>query len=279
MAKYFDKFPVVSYNGTVAKNILSRVDFTAQTKKDIYSKFDYTISENMIRPDQLSSNYYGSPYYDWVIYMTNNMIDPYYDRYLSEEELRQHVISKYGSLELAYNNILFYRNNWAIDESEIPVSIYDDLDPEIKQYYKPKINSFNQIMNYVRHNQDWIKSTNMIIELTVTSDVFEQFSINDKLIDNSSQASGYVIQTYSDISNEVYILTLQHITGEFQTNTKILNVNILSQVIPDAEASFWAPVNAYEYESEKNALKKYISMIKSSYLPTIDRLFVQQINQ
>jgi hypothetical protein len=54
MSRYFSRFPLVDYNGTPAKNILARVDFSEETKRDIYSNFDYVIQDDLIRPDFLS---------------------------------------------------------------------------------------------------------------------------------------------------------------------------------------------------------------------------------
>ena len=111
MAKYFDKFPLVSYSNNVAKNILARVDFTSQTRNDINANFDYVLQDGLSRPDMVSQAYYNSPWYDWVLYINNNVKDPYYDYYVSEENLNEYIISKYGSLESARRRIVHYRNN------------------------------------------------------------------------------------------------------------------------------------------------------------------------
>ena len=84
MSKYFDKFPLVNYNGVLAKNLMVKADFTETAKRDIYSNFDYVLEEGMTRPDMISNAYYNSPYYDWLIYLSNNIIDPYHDYYKSE---------------------------------------------------------------------------------------------------------------------------------------------------------------------------------------------------
>ena len=54
MSKYFDRFPVISYNGVSIRNILAKIDFTKQSKEDIYANFDHTLSEYNTRPDVLS---------------------------------------------------------------------------------------------------------------------------------------------------------------------------------------------------------------------------------
>jgi hypothetical protein len=59
----------------------------------------------------------------------------------------------------------------------------------------------------------------------------------------------------------------------------IASVIILKENISTLEASFWAPVYAYEYEEEQNELKKYISLIKSSYVPDVEKSFIEQLKK
>jgi hypothetical protein len=104
MGKYFNRFPLVDYNGTPAKNILARVDFTDQTKNDIYVNFDYVLQEGSTRPDILSFNYYNSSQYDWLIYMANEIVDPYHDYYKSQQDFNPKASfpSKLGLRQLCF---------------------------------------------------------------------------------------------------------------------------------------------------------------------------------
>lgn len=269
MARYFTRFPLVDYDGTPAKNILARVDFTDQTKKDIYANFDYVIQEGTSRPDILSFNYYNSSQYDWLVYLTNNIVDPYHDYYMSEADFKSYIIGKYGSTEVARSKILFYRNDWAPDESLISESVYENLQPNIKKYWKPRISSTNQIIGYERVKEDWTVSTNRIVQLTVDVDI-SSFSIGD--IITQDDATGTLI------SKDVNTLIVQHVTGQFvEQASGITGVNILQENIPVTEEAFWVAVNAYDYEEEQNELKRYISLIKSSYLPDVEKLFIEQL--
>jgi hypothetical protein len=125
MARYFDRFPVLDYDGVIAKNILARVDFTDQSKKDIYSTFQFTLEEGFERPDLLSYNYYGSSQFDWMIYLTNNIVDPYYDYYKSTNDFKNYIDRKYGSTTNARSITKFYRTNWHDDERLITVQQYE----------------------------------------------------------------------------------------------------------------------------------------------------------
>lgn len=271
MSRYFSRFPLVDYNGTPAKNILARVDFTDQTKKDIYANFDYVIQEGTSRPDILSFNYYNSSQYDWLVYLTNNVVDPYHDYYMSNDDFNNYIIGKYGSTAVARSKILFYRNDWAPDESLINESVYENLQPNIKKYWKPKINIANQIVGYERVKEDWTVSTNRVVQLTVDADI-SLFSPGD--IINQDDASGTLVTKDVDAG----ILIVQHVTGEFvEQASGVVGVKVLQENIPLTEESFWVSVNAYDYEEEQNELKKYISLIKSNYLPEVEKLFIEQL--
>ena len=179
MAKYFDKFPLVSHSNNIVKNIIARVDFTDRTKNDINANFDYVLTDGLSRPDMVSQAYYSSPWYDWVLYINNNVIDPYYDYYVSEENLNKYIIRKYGSIEAAQSRIIHYRNNWAIDDGVIDTNVYDNLSGKLKKYYKPNISITNQILNYSRLQEDWIRTTNKILELTMAPSYVSNYNVGD----------------------------------------------------------------------------------------------------
>jgi hypothetical protein len=275
MSRYFTRFPLVDYNGVPAKNILARVDFTDQTKKDIYANFDYVLQEGTSRQDILSFNYYNSAQYDWLINLTNNVVDPYHDYYMSASDFKNYINGKYDSISSARTKILFYRNDWAPDESLISETVYENLQPNIKKYWKPKLNNTNQIVGYERVKEDWTVSTNRIVQLTVNVDISE-FQIGDIIRQEDTDAEGTLVTKDVDAN----VLIVQHISGAFvEETTGIVGVAILKENIPVTEESFWSAVDAYEYEEEQNELKRYISLIKAGYLPDIEKLFIEQLKK
>ena len=276
MGKYFNRFQLVDYNGTPAKNILARADFTDQAKKDIYLNFDYVLQEGSTRPDILSFNYYNSSQYDWLIYMANEIIDPYHDYYKSQDDFKNYIIGKYGSTDIARNKILFYRNDWADDESLIPETVYEGLAINIKKYWKPKLSSTFQIVGYERVKEDWIASTNKIVQLSVSVNI-AGFSAGDTITQQSTNATGVLVSKDTDAG----ILIVQHVNGSFAVSTAdhITSVIIMNENITVGEEAFWSPVYAYEYEDEQNELKKYIKMVKSGYLSDIEKSFIEQLKQ
>lgn len=279
MARYFDRFPVVDYDGTIAKNILARVDFTDQTKKDIYSTFQFTLEEGFERPDLLSYNYYGSSQFDWMIYLTNNIVDPYYDYYKSTPDFKSYIDTKYGSPSNARLVTKFYRNNWHTDERLITPAQYEALQADetvnLRKYWKPKLANTGAILGYERIKEDWTVSTNKIVLLTLSVSP-SAFVVGDKV----SQTSTGAIATVDFVDADAKTLTVKHVSGTFVANTSegINTVTLLNQNISDEEASYWYAVNAYDDEQETNELKRNIYVLKRSYLAEVEKQFIQQLS-
>jgi hypothetical protein len=279
MARYFDRFPIVDYDGDIAKNILARVDFTEKTKRDIYSTFEFTLEEGFERPDLLSYNYYGSSKFDWMIYLTNNIVDPYYDYYKSAEDFKSYMETKYGSNSNARSITLFYRLNWHEDERTITVQQYEalvaDETANARKYWKPKLTNTGAVIGYERIKEDWTVSTNKVLSLSLTVSP-SGFAIGDRVTQTSTGAFATV--DYIDLENNT--LTVKHVNGTFTVNEAegIKEITVISQNIPEAETEYWYAVNAYDDEQETNELKRNVFVLKSSYLAETEKQFIQQLS-
>lgn len=279
MARYFDRFPVIDYNGTIAKNIMTRVDFTEKSKKDLYSTFQFTLQEGFERPDLLSYNYYGSSKFDWMIYLTNNVVDPYYDYYRPAEDFKNYIITKYGSISNARSIVKFYRTNWHDDERVITVTQYEALpateNSNLRKYWKPKLANTGSILGYERVKEDWAVSTNKIVTLSLTASPSD-FVIGDRVSQTSTSASATV--DFIDTDNNT--LTVKHVEGIFVANTSegISEVTLINENIPAGETEYWYAVNAYEEEQEINELKRNVTVLKSSYLAEVEKQFINQLS-
>ena len=276
MSKYFDKFPVIEYGGDTVRNIMARVNVYEQSRENIYQYYDYTLTEDVLRPDQLAYNYYNNSNFDWVFYLVNNTLDPYYGFYIPSKDFENYIISKYITPERAQSKILFYRNNWPMMEgSSIPKSTYDALDPSIQKYYRPVLDVAYQPYEYVRIQEDWIRSTNCIVSLTY--DVYQNAAVGEDVYQGSTRGEVASI----DLENNTMLV--KHTTGNFVpgvvllTGEMVTEVNVLSRPIPEAEASFWSAVSAYEYEYEQNEMRKQIYVLPDASLSKFESDFNQKI--
>ena len=97
MPKYFRYFPEVTYRGRQIKDITRRVRFLEQVTSDPRVFLPYTIKEGETAAE-ISYHYYGTVNYVWLVYVANNIIDPYYDWPMDQTSLDAFIADKYRSL-------------------------------------------------------------------------------------------------------------------------------------------------------------------------------------
>jgi len=94
MAEYFEQFPIINYDGTNMRDITRRVNFLKRSLANPYVLLPYTIEEGM-RPEDVAYYYYGSVEYTWLVYLANNIVDPYHEWPLTQEKFDAYLINKY----------------------------------------------------------------------------------------------------------------------------------------------------------------------------------------
>ena len=82
-------------NRVVVKNLFKRAKLRNDVDQAITAFEYYQVSENM-RPDIVAQNIYGDPELDWVILVTNNIINIRDQWPLSNNDLHNYMIEKYG---------------------------------------------------------------------------------------------------------------------------------------------------------------------------------------
>ena len=113
MSNYFSHFPSVSYD--ISKtgdfhsvvDILRRFTITSTLSKRASIYYDYTIRDGD-RPDTIAHKYYGDSKYDWVVLVTNTIVDPNYDWPLTHANFKSFINDKYGSMSAAQQTTHHY---------------------------------------------------------------------------------------------------------------------------------------------------------------------------
>ena len=263
MAGYFNFFPSTEYANTIVTNVITKVKFDQSVQKNLAVFYPYTVEQGE-RPDQIAARYYENPELDWIIYLANDIMDPYYDWPLSQNQFYEYIKAKYGSISNAQSKIVFYRNNYASDDTALTVSSYNALTASLKKYFKPVLGINGSIVSYERKELDQVLETNKVIDLTISSGTF---SVGNKFTQSTS--SGFV--TFANTSHVV----LDKITGSFTTgaasNATITAVTTISQPISNTEASYYEPVTAFTYEEELNESKLHIKILDRAYVGKIEK--------
>jgi hypothetical protein len=113
---YFRNIPDIEYDTKPIRYPFSESDFVRaknffrryQINPDVFSYsvyFKKYAVKNGERLDSIAEKMYNDPFMDWVIVLTNNMINPLFDMPLSEYDLRKHIESNY---ENPYGEIHHY---------------------------------------------------------------------------------------------------------------------------------------------------------------------------
>tara|TARA_Y100000114_G_scaffold156653_1_gene184622 strand:- start:909 stop:1511 length:603 start_codon:yes stop_codon:yes gene_type:complete len=111
---YFDSFPRVTYdikkNGKLENvtNIMLRYKLNAVVKSYASPYYDYVVEDGE-RADTIAFGEYEDYTLDWLIYLTNDIIDPMFDWPMSQNTLQKYIVKKYGSIPTAQATVHEYR--------------------------------------------------------------------------------------------------------------------------------------------------------------------------
>lgn len=273
--EYFRKFPLIVYNNETALNILRRVDFNREVK-GFYTAFYDTAMKEGERVETLAYDYYDDVDLDWLIYHTNDIIDPYNDVPLEDDVLLANIKSKYGSIAKSQKKVYLYRNNYRDDISVIPNGSYDALSANRKKYWD-LTSSITGVTGYKRKEEEMYATTNMIISYSFSTEVANTFT-NDEIV---SFTSGLKSGTATVASANTTSVVLQHISGDWSTMIADFDVTgddsnetitfnhdtytLLQNVIPADEQIYFSPLYYFDYEVELNETKRKIFLVDRAY--------------
>lgn len=280
-SEYFRKFPLISYNGVPAINILKRVDFNANVRKYFQAFYDYEMQEGQ-RIDEIAHDLYGDVDLDWVLLQANDIIDPYYDVPLDDLSFNNLIKQKYGTIANAQRLVYAYRNNWRVDDSIIDMSAYNALPGNRKRFYEPALGAMGMTVGYVRKRNDDLISTNQIISIQFSSEQETYFAVGDTV--TATSGSSVTRATVTNISS--LGMTLEDIEGTWQRDTNFsvqdqdakltieLNASSYTKildVIPLDLQGFYSKYNVYQYEYDVNERRRKINLVSESQVDSLNK--------
>ena len=153
MSFYFRPFPKINYDVKKNNSPLLLTDITKRYKiRDILQQkaaiyYNYTVRDGD-RPDLIAFKYYGDETLDWLIFLCNNMMDPYYDWPLDYRKFTAYMKSLYGSVDVAKSTVFEYRKilneqSTLIDGTVVP-----------KRTVVIDLNTYNSLSTSVREEID-----------------------------------------------------------------------------------------------------------------------------
>ena len=270
---YFTKFPNILYNGVLCRDITRNVQLSETTRNQATIFYPYTVQSG-VRADVISDAYYEDSYREWLIYLTNGIIDSYYGWYLDETAFQTFIKQKYGSMENAQLRVKEYRLNSTNDDIDVTPQFYNNNLPFVlKKYYTPNYGFGSKVISYRRRQDSWSTNTNRIVQFNVTYNSNTMFQTDELLTINHSLlpvGNGQVI--FANTSTVI----IKNISGNTSSNNVLTGrdslasanvtlTSVLQETITDEEFVYWGHVTYFDYENEKNEANKNIRLLDSNY--------------
>jgi hypothetical protein len=114
---YFSNFQKIYYNGRVAINVLQRSQFFAKVMGSFSAFYPFTV-QNDISAKEVAAQYYGDQNYEWLVFFSNQILDPYYSWPMPSAEFEEYLVAKYGDIATAQSTIKYYKYNITTDATD-----------------------------------------------------------------------------------------------------------------------------------------------------------------
>lgn len=276
---YFSKFPIISYDGVPSLNIMKRVDFNANIRTFLTHFYPTNMNEGS-RIDSVAFDYYDSVDYDWIIYHSNGIIDPYYDTLQDTYTFDEFIRKKYGSVQIAKRRTAFYRNNYLADDTLLSVQGYTSLNANEKKYWKPEVNAIG-VVGYSRAEENFTVSTNIIQDLFFEEPMETPFIIGE-IVRVETSADDFAEVTWSSVDS----CQIRHVRGSFfpplngtktitsetsKRTATIIEARTIHDVIPNEERKYFSPVSFYDVEQAKNDETQEIYLIDKTQTQRLNK--------
>lgn len=269
MEDYFNKFRTIIYNDTAVKDLTSRVVLDNRVRATPTSFYPWEVKAGQ-RADHIAHAYYDDATYDWLIYLSTGIIDPYYGWYLDESQFESFIADKYGSFEEANRRTHIYTLSWSDADFDISPQTYDNnLSDRHRKYYSPIFGMSKKVLSYRRKREDWTMNTNKIVQFTVEYATDEQIANGEYI---HFKTAGLQVGSAEVITCNSTSITAQHIVGNTSPNNFIVSIvsaanctitdtDEIAINIPDDEAVYWTPMSKYELERGLNESKKFVQLL------------------
>ena len=276
---YFSKFNTIVYGNNAVVDLTERVTISEAAGSNPLVFYPYDLS-NGVRADQLASNYYNDAFRSWLLYLANDIVDPYYQWYMAPNVFNEYLKLKYEvtSVDDLQSKVAYYRNNWYGVPQELSVSAYTSMANTLQKFWQPNYGQTSSPISYKRVEIDWKLSTNKMVTYVTSANTW----VNNEVVTvhfmdgNTTTATGQI--AYANTT----ALTLQHISGnpansslitgnsyiygsESETNVIFTDCVLIANNIPDEEIEYWSAVTIYDDENEQNEYNKTIRVLGSQY--------------
>lgn len=149
---FFNRFPYITYdlsgktsnNSLIVKNIFFRVKILDSVLNNSLVYYPYYVKSGET-PETIAYRYYKDVTKHWVVMMSNQIVNPYYDWPLADEAFLNYINNKYGSIANAQTQIFGYTETVTTTNSNSTETSITNLNIDLNTYNNTPQTSFQTI--------------------------------------------------------------------------------------------------------------------------------------
>lgn len=257
MAKYFRYFPTITYDDQRVTDITRRVKINDTLMNDPYLFLPYTLN-NDDRPEDVAYYYYGDVNKVWLVYLANNIIDPYTQWTLNNEDFEKTIRKKYAkhveTTAIASNVITSAGHGFKTTDPVLFTGSIVGLTTGTR-YYAIRID--NDTFSLASTITNARNGTAITLGTVTGNQVFDLYL--DEYF-TSENIDSNVVHCQNDVDQELRITY----------DTYKMDPNIIQ--------SEWTVVRIYEYEIEQNENRRVIWLVNKDYAAQVEADIAKVLN-
>jgi hypothetical protein len=220
-----------SYDYARVKNLFRRAKIRDDFFKNVTAFTKYKIIGEE-RPEQIAQKLYGSSTYDWVVLISNNIINLRTEWPLSDSEFSDYLERKYTEAELAQPH--HYETTAVIDSrGKLILPAGKIVDRNFSITYDGGIISFQENNNTIRFDSNKVRFDSDLITLDASS-TFYQVG-NTVTVTPVKMVSVYEYENQqNDKKRNIYVLRNRYLQTAIDDMKRIMSYGFSSQYVDDS---------------------------------------------
>ena len=264
MSNYFKLFPTITYDNRFVTDITRRVRIVEQLATDPYAILPYIVKEGE-RPEDVAYYYYGDQNKVWMVYLANNIVDPYIQWPLDDQNLYYTLLKKYQISGLAFTN-----SDVDVVANTIKLTGHTlkNTDPII---YSDGLTAPAPLVSGTTYYTIFVDENTIKLASSASN------AINGVAIDLTTQGAGSFERDMVVFFNSTQITS--NIMYAVRSDDQTVQINYDTYQYGNIVPSEWNIVRVYEHEVLQNENKRHIFLINRNYASQLQRDLKKVINE
>jgi hypothetical protein len=266
MAKYFSAFPNIVFDNRILTDILVRIKAKESWLNNSSIYYDYLYKDSD-RPEHIAQKYYGDESLHWIILITNNIFNPFFDFPMPYDTFYNYIEKKYKTLGAKVN---LGGLEYAMSTPD-PVFRYQKivrittLDQSDEKYYVIDKKTYTDLV--FREVYSTVKT------VTFRASFSEGFDVVDTQ-DTSLLSVGDILNQTAATSEETFIteiidISKFRISTLAKVSTEDLRVTVYTPSVTGTTYEIlrrYPEVTLFQQEYEENERKRLIKILNIKYV-------------